>query len=381
MHDHVIIYPVQRALTLPRSPRNELSTHLDLSTFLASLYASNADKALEDAHGVSVFAPTNDAFNRLGLLAKHLLHPDSQEDLQHVVLYHVVRGVFYNQLMKEGEYRRDTLLPTDDTLDLNKTKQGLFVRGHGATDGNDRFVLGRVINNSDTLMSNGALHTIDRVQLPASLHVNNRQLMSVEGTHNLFLQLIQENMKEMAKKVLNDLDPKAPYTILAPSDNAFNRFTADLADLMDDKERLKELIKLHIIPGKLPRLSLEDDDLPFVGEEFPTLLDSRHIVIERGMHGGYSVRVKDSSRFSQKQVDAEIGQMGRNTAGGGVIMIDRVLVPKEKIKPMHFSWWTIFLMALGGVVILINALILGFMCWRWYKGYTNGGYIRLTGEN
>lgn len=344
-----------------------------MSTYLAGLYSSGSDGALDDARGISVFAPTNDAFTRLGLLAKYLLHPNSKQDLEQVVMYHAVRGVFYDQFIKDGEHKQITL--EGDDIELNKTRDGLFVRGHGANDGNDRLVLGRV-TKSDILTSNGVLHTIDRVQLPPSLQVDNRNLLSVEGTHNL-LQLIQNT--DIADKVLADLDPKQPYTILAPSDRAFNRID-NLSDLLQDKKRLEEMVKLHIIPASFPRLDPEEalrgDDVPFTGEDYPTLLDAVTVQIYKSVSGGYGVRIKNSL-----QEGAEVTSLGRNTAGGGVIMIDRVLLPEHKEDVgHHFAWWTILLMVIGGIVAVVNIFILGFVGWKWYKGHRDG-YIRLSSDN
>jgi uncharacterized surface protein with fasciclin (FAS1) repeats len=394
VNDNQIIYPLAQSLVLPRDPLSRLPVNLELSTFVASLYASAADEIVAKARGITIFAPTNEAFGRLGLLAKYLLLPESKKKLEKVATYHAVRGVFYNQLMGDGELREPTL--ADSNIVLNKTKDGFFVRGSGAADGSDRTVIGQVVE-ADILTSNGVIHTIDRVQLPDGLDVTNRNLLSAEGTNSLLNLLERVNLKQ---QVLDSLDKDKPYTILAPTDRAFGKW--DLAGLLDDPERLLKIARLHILPIALPRLDLDprsassgynydifghkhhddkDDDrkdhpdIPYIGVDLPTLEDDVHVVISKGISGGYSVKVKGNL-----QNDADIINMGRASNNGGVLVIDHVLTPPSIQRARGLPWWAIALIVIAsfiGAAIVAAAAYLG---WRYYKSRREG-YIALDRDH
>ncbi|KAI7902677.1 FAS1 domain-containing protein [Cokeromyces recurvatus] len=382
VNDKRLIYPIARPLTLPRDPLSRLPVNLELTTFVASLYASGSDKNITKARGVTLFAPSNDAFSRLGLLSKFLLQPESKDKLAQVVTYHAVQGLFYENSTTEGEHHERTL--SSDKITLNKTQDGFFVRGYGALDGSDRDVIAKVIDR-DILISNGVLHTIDRVQIPSSLEVTNRNLLTADNT-NSFLSLLERT--EFAKDVLDDLNSDRPYTILAPSDRAFAKL--NLSNLKDKPDQLEMIAKLHILPVPLPRLANEEEskkpwmmmkdekkgrwqddepkDISYIGTDFPTLLShDDYVVITKNIGGGFTVRVKGTAEES-----ADVIQVGRSSARGGVIEIDRVLIPKNADLPYHLSWWAIALIVLGvllGIALLAVAAYLG---WRWYQTRRQG---------
>ncbi|KAG0954100.1 hypothetical protein G6F32_003747 [Rhizopus arrhizus] len=370
---NVIIYPIAHRLVLPRNTVNRLPANLELSTFVASLYASDSDKAIEKAHGITLFAPTNKAFTHLGLLAEHLLQPESRKKLEQVIKYHAVCGLFYANLTAEGEHKEETLA-SDSRITLNKTSAGFFIRGHGAADENDRAVIAKVIR-TDILTSNGVIHTIDRVQLPENLEVSNHNLLSAEGTIRLLGLLKYGNMP---KNVLNGTSKDEPYTVLAPSDRAFAR--TNLSHLSDEK--LAKLAKLHVIPLGLPRLDTseigkkrwwasdnnEHRDIGYTGTEFPSLLSKDTvIVINKNIGGGYSVNIKGSSQGS-----ADILDLGRSSSGGGVLVIDRVLVLPEEARQKRWPWWVIALIVIGVFVVLSLLAICVYYAWKWYASRREG---------
>lgn len=379
--DSLIIYPIASPLVLPRDPLSRLPINLELSTFIASLYASGADESIAKAHGITLFAPTNGAFSRLGLLAKYLLQPEAKEKLGKVVTYHAVRGLFYENSTSEGEHRENTL-SSGAEINLNKTDDGFFVRGSGAVDGSDRNVIAQVMD-SDILASNGVIHTIDRVQLPHSVEITNRNLLSPEGTSNL-LDLLEH--ADLAKQVLDDLDSDKPYTILAPSDLAFSRL--NLTELLANRDKLLKIAKLHIIPVSFPRLDLGEtgnefyifskkkkqfdsalnENIGYTGVDFPTLLSKdSYVVIGKDVTGGYSVKVKGDLATAAKVVD-----LGRSSYNGGIIKIDNVLLPKEESAAHGLPWWAITLIVIGAFIGLAILAVAAYLGWRWYQSRREG---------
>ncbi|GAA5805788.1 hypothetical protein HPULCUR_011314 [Helicostylum pulchrum] len=389
--DNLIIYAISNSLVLPENSIEVLPTNLDLSTFVASLYSSDSKKDIRDAKGITLFAPSNEAFHRLGLLAKYLLKPESSKKLKQVVTYHAVRGIFYENSTRDGEQRQPTL-SSGAEITLNKTGDGLFIRGYGAADGDDRNVIGKVVK-SDILSSNGVIHTIDRVQVPKALQVTNRNLLSVGNTNSL-IKLLER--ADLADKVLDGLDKNSPYTVLAPTDRAFGKF--NLSQLLEDHDKLIRLARSHIIPVALPRLNSgeiaqnnfyynifgrkkydqdtddRDDrkDVPYLGVDIPTLNKDEYIVFSKNVNSGYTVRIKGTLTDY-----AQIMDLGQSSAKGGVIEIDGVLVPKKENGKSGLPWWAVALIVIASLVGIVLAALGIYAGYRYYQSRRAGGEISL----
>ncbi|KAI8988130.1 FAS1 domain-containing protein [Mycotypha africana] len=387
--DNMLIYTISRPLALPREPLSRLPVNLELSTFVASIYASGAQDTLEKAHSITLFAPTNAAFSRLGLVAKYLLQPEGKDKLKEVVTYHAVRGLFYTNSTTAGEHREPTLSSGGTEIVLNKTQEGqLFLRGSGAVDGQDRSIIGQVREEAkDTLTANGVIHTIDRVQIPYTVEITHRDLLSMENANGLLDVLHRTGLD---KEVLGGEGKNKTYTFLAPTDRAFGKL--NYTEWMQEPEKLLKLAKLHILPVSLPSFDVDHlyntmtfqktentpEDPPVTGRDFPTLLDDTQVVITKNVAGGYTVRVKSST-----QEGADIVNIGRvssvNAEGyGGVIEIDRVLIPKEEVSLRGMAWWAIALIVLGVILGLALLALVAYYGWQWYQ--SRRGRIALPGS-
>jgi uncharacterized surface protein with fasciclin (FAS1) repeats len=59
--------------------------------------------------------------------------------------------------------------------------------------------------------------------------------------------------------LLSELAEQGPYTLLAPSNAAFENLSQDVYNsLMNDKEQLQEILKYHIIPADLSSIDITD---------------------------------------------------------------------------------------------------------------------------
>lgn len=366
-----ILYPIAQPLSLPRDPLNQLPTHLDLSTFVAGLYASGADEDIKQAASITLFAPTNAAFARLGLVTKHLLQPESADKLASVIKFHAVRDLVYFNETSLGEKRLPTLAGPE--INVNKTKDGqLFLRGAGAGDGSDRSVIAKVVH-SDMIVSNGVIHQVDRVELPSNLQITNRELLAADETGS-FLRLLSRT--NLSQQILDGLDKS--YTLLAPSDRAFAKL--NLSDLLDQPEHLLRVAKLHVLPVDLPRVHLENKravlrdgphEITKDGVELPSLLSEDTKVVMTKTDSGYTVQVKGDSNT------ADVVNVGRSSSGGGVLVIDKVLMPLDL---QHGSgglrWWAIILIVVGVLLAAALLALIGYYGWLWWRRRREG-YISL----
>ena len=135
----------------------------NFSTLVAAVQAGELVDALSSEGPFTVFAPTNDGFNKLpeGTLGT-LLKPENIGTLQSILKYHVVAGKFMaGDVVKAindngGEFAVGTLQGNNLTLKL--WEGSVYVID---VNGNKAKV---VIADVDT--SNGVIHAIDNVVLP-----------------------------------------------------------------------------------------------------------------------------------------------------------------------------------------------------------------------
>ena len=135
----------------------------NFSTLVAAVQAGELVDALSSEGPFTVFAPTNDGFNKLpeGTLGT-LLKPENIGTLQSILKYHVVAGKFMaGDVVKAiidngGEFAVETLQGNNLTLKL--WEGSVYVID---VNGNKAKV---VIADVDT--SNGVIHAIDNVVLP-----------------------------------------------------------------------------------------------------------------------------------------------------------------------------------------------------------------------
>lgn len=120
------------------------------STLVTALTAADLAETLAGAGEFTVFAPTDDAFNALpeGTLDQLLQEPEGQ--LTQILLYHVLAGIVPSSALSEGLIAT-TLQETDLVFTLSE--------GPRVNDANIVIV--------DIYASNGVIHVIDSVLIPA----------------------------------------------------------------------------------------------------------------------------------------------------------------------------------------------------------------------
>jgi uncharacterized surface protein with fasciclin (FAS1) repeats len=62
-----------------------------------------------------------------------------------------------------------------------------------------------------------------------------------------------------------DLESGGPFTVFAPTDEAFERIPANEREaLLKDKAKLRQLLEYHVAPGKVTYADVKSGDLPTV---------------------------------------------------------------------------------------------------------------------
>jgi uncharacterized surface protein with fasciclin (FAS1) repeats len=127
------------------------------STLVAALVCTDLVGAVSDPSAeLTVFAPTNDAFGKLGLDAGNICDAFDTDTLSTVLLYHVVGDRRPSPSVIRGKNKEITML--DGGSIFPKGKRSLEIK-----DNVDRTVS---IEMPDVMASNGIIHVINGVLLP-----------------------------------------------------------------------------------------------------------------------------------------------------------------------------------------------------------------------
>lgn len=135
----------------------------DHTTLVAAVKAAGLVETLEGAGPFTVFAPTNEAFEKLPAgTVDNLLKPENKDKLTTVLTYHVVPGrIDSKDLMK--------MIKKGDGKAILKTVEGgsltAKMKGHNLWIIDENGGKARV-TIKDVYQSNGVIHVIDHVLLP-----------------------------------------------------------------------------------------------------------------------------------------------------------------------------------------------------------------------
>lgn len=137
----------------------------DHTTLVAAVQAAGLVETLQSAGPFTVFAPVNAAFDALpqGTVAT-LMRPENKAALAGVLTYHVVPGritaMDLARMIREGGGRATLTTVAGGTLTASMGTPGTVMiwdaGGNAAT-----------VTIADVMQSNGVIHVVDRVLLPA----------------------------------------------------------------------------------------------------------------------------------------------------------------------------------------------------------------------
>jgi uncharacterized surface protein with fasciclin (FAS1) repeats len=128
----------------------------DHTTLVTAIKAGELVDALSNAGPFTVFAPTNEAFNKLPAgTVEGLLKPESKETLVDILQYHVAVGVYKSEALKEGQNigHQNIGQVNGDNINITKKEGAYYVNGTA-----------KIIASIPA--SNGIIHVIDGVLLP-----------------------------------------------------------------------------------------------------------------------------------------------------------------------------------------------------------------------
>ena len=211
----------------------------ELSVLVEAVVAADLATTLSGPGPFTVFAPTNAAFAallaELGITKAELLADRAL--LTQVLTYHVLPARVPAASVPAGE--------AITTVEGSIFKIDAAAGGALAiTDGRNRVAN---ITQTDVAASNGVIHVIDRVLLPA-----NRNIVQTAQASADFSVLVEA---AVAANLVPTLQGAGPFTVFAPTDAAFASLLAELgvtkAALLADTALLTEVLTYHVVSGRV----------------------------------------------------------------------------------------------------------------------------------
>lgn len=263
------------------------------TTLVAAVTAAELVDTLKGEGPFTVFAPTDDAFAKLPAgTVEELVKPENKQKLTDILLYHVVSG----KVMAA-----DVVGLTSATTVLGKDVAVKVDMGNVYI--NDAKV---IITDIET--SNGVIHVIDTVLLPPAEEAK-QTIVDIAVADGRFTTLVAALQ---AAGLVETLSGEGPFTVFAPTDDAFAKLPAGTVESLlkpENLEQLKNILLYHVVSGKV----LAADVVGLTSA--PTVLGQ-----------DVTITVKDGNVYLNDTVQVIITDI---EASNGVIhVIDAVLLPK-----------------------------------------------------
>jgi uncharacterized surface protein with fasciclin (FAS1) repeats len=276
------------------------SANPDLSILVEAVVAADLVGTLSGADPLTVFAPTNAAFaallTELGITKEALLADKAL--LTTVLTYHVVAG---------------RVLKAD--IPLGKAVQPLLSSGFfkidavGAdvliTDGRNRS--SRIVT-ADALASNGVVHVIDKVILPANKNLVETAIASAPEFSILVEAVV-------AADLVTALSQPGPFTVFAPTNAAFAALLTELGitkeALLADQALLTTVLTYHVVEGRVLKADIA------VGTPVTTLQGQTFTVDS-------ALEINDQRGRKAALVATDV-----LTSNGVIHVIDKVILPSD----------------------------------------------------
>jgi uncharacterized surface protein with fasciclin (FAS1) repeats len=266
------------------------------SILAEAVVAADLAGTLSAAGPYTVFAPTNDAFSallaELGVTKDQLLA--DKPLLTAVLKYHVLPARVAKSAVPLGQ----AITPLEGGIfKIEQVGADLVI-----TDGRNREAK---IIVTDVAAANGVIHAIDKVILPADRNIVETAIAT--PAFSILVEAVQ------AAGLAGTLSGDGPFTVFAPTDDAFAALLADLGvtkdELLADTALLTEVLTYHVVPAR---------------------------VLEAGVPVGTPIATVQGDTFTVNASLAITDQRGRTAnitatdvlASNGVIhVIDKVILP------------------------------------------------------
>ncbi|MEP6465605.1 MAG: fasciclin domain-containing protein [Parafilimonas sp.] len=273
-----------------------VSADADLSLLKTGVVKADLATTLSGPGPFTLFAPTDEAFAAAGITSD-VINSLPTDDLSNLLLYHVIDSKILAADVPAGPNAK-VITASGDSVFVTNNANGVFVNGAQVTQ-------------ADIMATNGVVHKINAVLMPA---VGNLVVSAQADTSLTYLVAAVLRASTGSTDVASVLSGSNILTLFAPTNNAFR--AAGFATIDDinasDPDVLAGILTYHVVSGRIFSSDLTN------GEQ-ATTLNGGSITISTSA----SVTVKGNSNTSAANV-----VKANTVATNGVIhKIDQVLLP------------------------------------------------------
>ena len=288
--DHEVVQDSQDA---PRQNIVQVAASAgSFNTLVAAVKAAGLVDTLSGKGPFTVFAPSDEAFARLpkGTVERLL---EDKKALARILTYHVVPGKVLS-----SDLSGNTFAPTAEgqSLYIQAGKKGVRVDS------------ARVMK-ADIMATNGVIHVIDTVIMPRK---NTVQTAVEAGSFKTLAKALK------ATGLDKSLAGKGPFTVFAPTDEAFAKLPKGTVEaLLQDKARLEAILLYHVVAGRTMSASI-----PAPGK------DKKQVLTDAKTLQGTPLTLKRTNKGVW--VDgAQVIKADILTGNGVIHVIDQVILPSD----------------------------------------------------
>ena len=283
-----LIHVIDKVLTPTDTPRDIPRTAQCTGvhdSLVAGVIQAELLETLQGTGPFTLFAPTDQAFTDAGIDLASLDTPEGKAALTDILLYHVVSGE----------------VPSSAVTDC---MSATAVNGQplAFTVGTTVMVNDATVTTADVTTSNGVIHIIDKVLTPSASPNDIPRTAQCTGIHNALVSAVVQ------AELLTTLQGDGPFTLFAPTDQAFTDAGIDLAslDTPEGKAALTDILLYHVIAGEVPSSAVTE------------------CLTATTVNGNpISFTVGDGVMVN----DASVTLADVNTSNGVIHVIDKVLTP------------------------------------------------------
>lgn len=260
----------------------------DFNTLLAAITAAAPDtdiaSILSGDGPFTLFAPTDAAFAKIPSETLDALLADPAM-LADILLYHAFVGA--------GVAAADV---TNGKLLMGNGEEAIVQK----TEAGGVIIQGANVQEADFMASNGIIHVVDTVMLPPSGTENIVEALTAAGGFGTLLQAAVDT------GAADTLVMDGPFTLFAPSDEAFAKLPEGTLDSLTT-EQLLDILLYHVIPSEVPASAVSNTKI--------AMANGGEAVIQVTPEGGVIIQ---GANVTQTDI------MGTN---GVIHFIDQVILP------------------------------------------------------
>lgn len=206
----------------------------NFSTLESAVIKANLSSVLNGNGPFTVFAPDNEAFNASGVTSS-VIQELSSDQLKEILLYHTLSSKVNSASIQTGSNIAVETANGDDVY-ITKNSNGVFVNGWK-------------VKQADIMVSNGVIHSLERVLMPAA---GNLVEVAQANANLSYLVAAVLRASQGTTNVAQVLTSAGPFTVFAPTNQAFINagFPTIAAIEAADPNTLASILTYHVLSAR-----------------------------------------------------------------------------------------------------------------------------------